>query len=294
MRRSRLLLAALPTVALVVAALVVFVVDRRTVALTAPVGTAVLALALLVAVATAVTIAWRADRRRSTARVRDAATQVAAAEHRRFLDRLDHELKNPITAIRAAVAVSDAATPQLAAIDAQTTRMARLVGDLRKLGELQTAPMERVPVDPGELVADVAAAVGETPARDIRVTLPSAPWPLPAVTGDPDLLFTAVHNVVANAVKYSEPGDAIEIRGIERAGRVVIEVADTGRGIPAGDVPTILDELARGANARDRPGSGLGLALVRTIVDRHGGSVTVDSQEGTGTRVTIELPVAAT
>lgn len=294
MRRSRLLLAALPTVALVVAALVVFVVDRRTVALTAPVGTAVLALALLVAVATAVTIAWRADRRRSTARVRDAATQAAAAEHRRFLDRLDHELKNPITAIRAAVAVSDAATPQLAAIDAQTTRMARLVGDLRKLGELQTAPMERVPVDPGELVADVAAAVGETPARDIRVTLPSAPWPLPAVTGDPDLLFTAVHNVVANAVKYSEPGDAIEIRGIERAGRVVIEVADTGRGIPAGDVPTILDELARGANARDRPGSGLGLALVRTIVDRHGGSVTVDSQEGTGTRVTIELPVAAT
>jgi two-component system OmpR family sensor kinase len=253
----------------------------------------VLVIALLVAVATAGVLAWRVDRRRVGEESKDAATRAAAAEHRRFLDRLDHELKNPITAIRAAVAVSDTVTPHLAAIDAQTTRMARLVGDLRKLGELQTAPLERVAVDPGGIVSDVAVTVGESQGRDIRVTLPSAPWPLPAVIGDPDLLFTAVHNVVVNAVKYSDKTDTVEIRGIERTGRVVIEVADTGRGIPAADLPLVLDELARGANARDLPGSGLGLALVRTIVDRHGGTVTVDSHEGTGTRVTIEIPVAA-
>lgn len=293
MSRRRLLLAALPTAVVLVVAIVLYRTDGRTVVLSAPFGTIVLVIALLVAVATAVVLAWRVDRRRVGEESKDAATRAAAAEHRRFLDRLDHELKNPITAIRAAVAVSDTVTPHLAAIDAQTTRMARLVGDLRKLGELQTAPLERVAVDPGGIVSDVAVTVGESQGRDIRVTLPSAPWPLPAVIGDPDLLFTAVHNVVVNAVKYSDKTDTVEIRGIERTGRVVIEVADTGRGIPAADLPLVLDELARGANARDLPGSGLGLALVRTIVDRHGGTVTVDSHEGTGTRVTIEIPVAA-
>ncbi|CAL4860496.1 HAMP domain-containing sensor histidine kinase [Microbacterium sp. MM2322] len=293
MSRRRVVAAALPTAVLLIMAIVAFALDRRTVVVSTPLGTVILVGAVLTATTTAVILAWRAHLQRSATRAREQATRAAAAEHRRFLDRLDHELKNPITAIRAAVAVSDAATPQLAAIDAQTTRMARLVGDLRKLGELQTAPMERVAVDPSDVIADVAATIGEAQGRDIRVTVPSAPWPLPAVTGDPDLLFTAVHNVVSNAVKYSEPGDAIEVRGIERAGRVVIEVADTGRGIPAADVASVLDELARGANARDRPGSGLGLALVRTIVERHGGTVSVDSHEGRGTRVSIDLPVGS-
>ncbi len=291
MNRRRVIVAALPTAVVLVAAVVLLVVDRRTVVVSAPLGTMLLVAAVIVAAVTVVALVWRAHVRRAVSRAKEDATGSAAAEHRRFLDRLDHELKNPITAIRAAVAVSDAATPQLASIDAQTTRMARLVGDLRKLGELQTAPMERVPVDPGTIVTDVAATVGDAHGRDIRVTLPSAPWPLPSVTGDPDLLFTAVHNVVANAVKYSDPGDTVEIRGIERSGRVVVEVADTGRGIPAADVASVLQELARASNARDRPGSGLGLALVRTIVDRHGGTVIVDSHEGRGTRVSIELPV---
>lgn len=284
-------MAAVPTAALLVLAIVAFALDQRTVVVSTPLGTVILVVAVVVAAVTVIALTWRAHIRRTALRAQEETRRSAAVEHRRFLDRLDHELKNPITAIRAAVAVSDASTPQLTAIDAQTTRMARLVGDLRKLGELQTAPMERVAVDLSDVVTDAAATIGEAQGRDIRVTLPSAPWPLPTVVGDPDLLFTAVHNVVSNAVKYSEPGDTVEVRGIERAGRVVIEVADTGRGIPAADVPSVLDELARGANARDRPGSGLGLALVRTIVERHGGSVSVDSHEGRGTRVSIEIPV---
>lgn len=291
MSGRRLVLAAAPTLALLVAGVVLLVVDRRTITVSAPLGSSLLIAAAVVAAVTTLVVTWWAHVRRASSRAERGALQSAAAEHRRFLDRLDHELKNPITAIRAAVAVSDDVTPQLAAIDTQTTRMARLVGDLRKLGELQTAEMERVPVDPGAIVTDVAATIRDAHGRDVRVTLPSAPWPLPAVMGDPDLLFTALHNVVANAVKYSDPGDTVEIRGIERSGRVTLEVADTGRGIPAADAPTVLQELARGSNARDRPGSGLGLALVRTIVERHDGTVSVDSSEGRGTRVSIDLPV---
>ena len=114
--------------------------------------------------------------------------------------------------------------------------------------------------------------------------------PLPAVPGDPDLLFVALYNVAANAAKYSEAEDLIEVRGSEQAGSVVLEIADTGRGIPPADQPVVFEELARGANARDRPGSGLGLALARTIVARHGGDITLVSREGQGTRVRVSLP----
>ncbi len=70
----------------------------------------------------------------------------------------------------------------------------------------------------------------------------------------------------------------------------MLEIADTGRGIPPADQPVVFEELARGANARDRPGSGLGLALARTIVARHGGDITLVSREGQGTRVRVSLP----
>lgn len=264
--------------------------DQRAVVVETPVPLALLAGAVVLAIAAALGLAWRRAGRAAAERAAEEARRDAAAEHRLFLARLDHELKNPITAVRAAVAASDEPTPQLATIDAQTVRLGRLVGDLRKLAELQTTPIERAAVDVGILVADVVDAVRDAHAREVRVTLPAAPWPLPTVTGDPDLLFAALFNVVSNAAKYSAPSDVIEVRGHEQAGTVVVEIGDTGRGIPAAELDTVFDELSRGSNARDRAGSGLGLALVRTIVERHGGEVSLTSQEGRGTRVRIVLP----
>lgn len=246
---------------------------------------------ILAVTAVAIQLGVRGRRRRDE-RIRRAVADSAAADHRRFLARLDHELKNPITAIRIAVAASETPSPALETIEAQTGRLVSLVSDLRKLSELQTVEIERSRVDVGGLVADVVSAVRDVYARDVAVTLPAAPWPLPAVVGDPDLLYVAVYNVVANSVKYSAAGDVIELRGHEEGGRVVLDVSDTGRGIPASDLDDVFDELARASNARDRPGSGLGLALVRTIVRRHGGAVTIASREGQGTRVRIELPAA--
>lgn len=288
--RAREIAAFAPAIVLVAASGVLLALDRRDVVITTRLGALVLAAGAAAALAAAFLIAWRVHGRRRAAAAAAASRDRAAAEHRRFLDRLDHELKNPVTAIRAAVAMSADATPHLATIDAQTARLSHLVADLRKLSELQTAPIERVAVDVSALVAEVADAIEDAHGRTVSVVLPQAPWPLPVVSGDPDLLFVAVFNVVSNSVKYSEPGDAIEVRGSERGGRVVIDVADTGRGIPDADLAGVFDELTRAGNARDRPGSGLGLALVRTIVDRHGGAVGVVSQEGRGTRVTLELP----
>lgn len=266
--------------------------DRRSIVVEAGVPAVGVGAAVLFAAAAAA-LALAAHRRsRLLETTRRTTRDTAASEHRRFLARLDHELKNPVTAIRVAVAASEADTPQLATIDAQTARLSRLVADLRKLSELQTSEVERSRVSVSALVTDVVDAVRDAHGREVAVTLPAAPWPLPDVVGDPDLLFVALFNVVANAAKYSEPSDVIEIRGDEKHGAVVLDVADTGRGIPADEIDAVFDELARGRNARDRAGSGLGLALVRTIVDRHGGEVTIASREGDGTRVRLALPAA--
>lgn len=294
-RGSRLLvaLAAAPAALLAVAAAVTAVSgDARTLVIEASIPAALLVAAAALAATVALGVLWRRSVRDAAARARAAMREEAASEHRRFLARLDHELKNPITAVRAAVAASVQPTPQLETIDAQTARLGRLVGDLRKLSELRTAPIEQSRVDVGELVADVVDAIRDAHGREAIVTLPAAPWPLPGVTGDPDLLFAALFNVVSNAAKYSDADDVIEVRGHEQAGAVVLEVGDTGRGIPADDLDGVFDELARAGNARDRPGSGLGLALVRTIVERHGGEVALTSREGQGTRARIVLPAA--
>ncbi|MCL2092137.1 MAG: HAMP domain-containing histidine kinase [Micrococcales bacterium] len=224
----------------------------------------------------------------------------ARAVHQTFLSRLDHELKNPVTAIRASVdAIREAGADgsPVAVIDAQSARIASLVSDLRKLADLETAPIEVAPVAMEQLVADVVAMIEDelaaNPAwgpRSIRTELPTVPWRVADVAGDVDLLFLAVYNVVHNAVKYSTVGASVVLRGMEDSGGVLLEVADTGQGIPVDEVAAVWDELKRASNARGLPGTGLGLSLVRTIVERHGGRVQLSSRLGEGTSVRLWLP----
>lgn len=235
------------------------------------------------------------------------AGREAERDHSRFLLRLDHELKNPVTAIRAGLAnlaqeVGDdqqddqqMASPALASISTQVDRLAALVADLRKLAELESRTIERAPVDLAELLEEVRDAVTELPAADERtvaLALPQAPWPLGTVPGDRDLLFLALHNLVANAVKFTQAGDVIEVRAREDGDQIVVEVADTGAGIPANEVDQVWDELARGSAARGTPGMGLGLALVRGVMVRHEGQVWLRSRPGDGTVVGLALPTA--
>ncbi|MGH9214454.1 MAG: sensor histidine kinase [Acidimicrobiales bacterium] len=233
------------------------------------------------------------------------ASRTASQDHHRFLLRLDHELKNPVTAIQAGLANlppgAEAATtspdgPAVRAVESiasQTRRLADLVADLRKLAELETRSLEWVSVDLAELLGEVNDAICELPPagdRRISLTLPQAPWPLGTVPGDRDLLFLALHNLLVNAVKFTRPGDAIEVRARDEDDQVVVEVADTGVGIPDHEVDQIWEELARGSAARGTPGMGLGLALVRVVVSRHNGNVWVRSRAGQGTVVGVRLP----
>jgi two-component system OmpR family sensor kinase len=126
--------------------------------------------------------------------------------------------------------------------------------------------------------------------RHLHLSIPQAPWPLPKIQGDPDLLLLAVHNLMDNALKFSRPGDTLELHAFEDGAEIVIEVADTGPGIPEDEQPHVWEELYRGVGGRGIPGSGLGLALVRAIAERHNGRATLRSRLGQGTVFTLRLP----
>jgi signal transduction histidine kinase len=262
-------------------------------------------LSVLVGVGLSVLIAgglalWAWSARRCGAQMTSLRSE-AAAERRRFLQRLDHELKNPLTAVRAGLAnlangPNEAARAEaLASVEVQVLRLSRLTADLRKLAELETCRLERTPVNVAELLREAVALAEEQPeaqGRQLVLMLPRAPWPVPEVSADWDLLFLATFNLLDNALKFSQPDDTVEVRAFDDRAFVVVEVADTGPGIPEEELPRVWEELYRGQGARGVPGSGLGLALTRTILERHGGQVQLRSRAGQGTVVTMRLPVA--
>jgi len=233
-------------------------------------------------------------------RARRETNQLASQDRRRFLRRLDHELKNPLTAILAGLAnvsmVESTAEnmPALDSVTAQVHRLSQLVGELRKLSDLETRELDREPIDMTELLEEVFTLAEDQPAadeRELTLSIPRAPWPLPEINGDRDLLFLAVYNPLDNALKFTQPGDTIELRAAEEDGAVAIEIADTGPGIPEEELSQVWDELYRGEGARGVPGSGLGLALVRAIVTRHDGTASIRSRPDQGTQITVRLPV---
>jgi two-component system OmpR family sensor kinase len=229
-------------------------------------------------------------------------TKASASEERRsFLRRLDHELKNPITAIFMGIAnlrtSSDSAEKHdyLNSIDSHARRLQRLTADLRKLVDLGRFEIEQTEVDLTTLLQETFTFVQEVHSkvkRSYSLILPDVPWPLPKVRGDHDLLQLAFHNLLENAIKFSGEGDSIELRASEDGNQVVIEIADTGPGIPQEEIPHIWQELYRGEGARGIPGSGLGLALTRSIIERHKGSIILRSRVEEGTVITTRLPAS--
>ncbi len=221
---------------------------------------------------------------------------------RNFLRRLDHEIKNPLTGLRASMVNLQEAQNKEERIRAAdnagraVARLSRLLADLRKLSDLGERPIERSRVDVPDLLSDAVDAAHVLPAydgREVSLLIPKVPSPFPSVIGDRDLLVLAVYNLVENALKFTSSDDSVEVRASEDGQAIVIEVADSGVGIPPEDQPKIFEELYRGSNARSTEGSGLGLALVKRIIALHNGQIRVRSSqaEPRGTVFTIRLPV---
>jgi two-component system, OmpR family, sensor kinase len=222
--------------------------------------------------------------------------RMAAEARQRFIRRVDHELKNPLTAAYAALDNLDAAADMpdrhLAILDVTTQlkRAEALMRALRKLVDLETRPIERDAVDLEQLLREVReASEGADEGSGLCATAINGggPW---LVEGDRDLLWMLIYNLLDNAHKFSGSTEpvAVEIAAIDDWIRVT--VADRGHGIAADDVPHVFEELYRGENATGVEGSGIGLALVRTVAERHGGTVGVESALGQGACFTVQLP----
>ena len=227
--------------------------------------------------------------------------QEERANRRNFMRRLDHEIKNPLTGLRAALVnlketkTEDERQRAVGNANRAVERLIRLLTDLRKLSDLEERAIERISVDVPELLDDVVTAARVIPAyegREISLLIPRVPSPFPTITGDRDLLLLAAYNLVENALKFTSEKESVEVRVLEDGWSIVIEVADTGMGIPSEDLASIFEELYRGSNARGTEGSGLGLALVNRIAFLHGGGVGVRSsqEEPRGTVFTLRLP----
>jgi two-component system OmpR family sensor kinase len=227
--------------------------------------------------------------------------QDTEQKRRHFLRRLDHEIKNPLTGLRAALVNLQEAQAADERWQAQQNagkaveRLTRLLTDLRKLADLDERPIERYSVDVPDLLDDVVDAARAIPAyegRNISFLIPKVPSPFPTITGDRDLLVLAVYNLVENALKFTSANDSVEVRAMEDGRAIVIEVADSGAGIASEDLSKIFEELYRGTNARSTEGSGLGLALVHRIAVLHGGGAGVRSSQNDprGTVFTMRLP----
>jgi two-component system OmpR family sensor kinase len=246
----------------------------------------------------AISLIWNSVRKRNKYEVQQ-VRRAASEDRRRFLQRLDHELKNPLTAIRAGLTniasepLDDYLKEEVSAVQTQVLRISRLVADLRKLAALEITPLETTSVNMVELLNEAISALedlAEEEKLQLSLIIPNAPWPLPDVEGDPDLLLLAVHNLLDNAMKFTSPGDTIEVRAFDDGSEVVIEVADTGPGIPDDEIDRVWEELYRGEQARSVPGSGLGLPLIRAIVEKHGGTVGLRSRQDQGTIFSMRLP----
>ncbi len=240
---------------------------------------------------------WQDTARRRENRALARWNTEQADSHRRFLRRLDHEVKNPLTAIRAGLANLDTQGTDsvLGSIRAQVDRLARLTADLRKLADLETQPIDQEPVDLGQLLDELVTLEQErleSVQCKLVFTLAQAPWPLPPVAGDRDLLFIALHNLLDNAIKYSRPNGTIEIRAFEDGPWVAVQFADTGIGVTEEELAHMGEELYRASSARGLEGSGLGLALARAIVARHAGNLAIRSRQGQGTVVTVRFPIS--
>ncbi|MGZ6316834.1 MAG: sensor histidine kinase [Anaerolineales bacterium] len=267
------------------------------------VGTVVFVAGILATVLAAAVYAGMLMRDRRAKEQAEAAFREAERSRNRFLRRLDHEIKNPLTGLQAALANlrESGSLPERERAarnaDRAVERLARLLADLRKLSDLAERPLERLPIDVPKLLEEMIDAAHSQPAygeRPITLMITRVPWHLPPVTGDRDLLGLAIYNLIENALKFTSEEDSVEVRALEDGRTIIIEVADTGPGISPDDLRSVFEELYRGTNARGVDGSGLGLALAQRIVDLHSGRIDVRSHqaEPRGTVFTLRLPIS--
>ncbi len=221
-----------------------------------------------------------------------------------FVANVSHELRTPLTAIKGLVetlrdgAVDDTGVRDrfLETVEGETDRLIRLVNDLLILSraDSEALNLQREPVDLAALAAATVDRLAPWASeQDITLRVDAGDG-IPFALVDPDRMEQVLVNLLDNAVKFSRPGGSVTVCVTEGPGPAVrVQVRDEGIGIPAEALPHVGERFYRTDRARSRAegGSGLGLAIGRALVEAHGGSLSVESEEGQGTVVSVAVPV---
>jgi len=253
----------------------------------------------VVVVAASLLLRLREDSRRIASTSKRLA--VSIDRQNRFVSMTSHEFRTPLSVIVSSaellLAYGDRWTPEqhrkhVAKIERAGRAMTDLLDGMLLIGRTDAGHRDFRPVrvELAPLLNEVADNQ-RARARDgvtVEIELHNVEEPLVA---DPRLLRHALDNLIGNAVKYSRPNGVIRVR-VERAqDDLQLHVSDDGIGIPAADQEKLFDTFHRASNVGGVPGTGLGLAVVKRAVDLHGGTVTVTSAEGRGTRFEVHIPV---
>lgn len=237
--------------------------------------------------------------------------QEAVRQRNEFLVSLSHGLKNPLARIKGYAQLlqhqinqssridRDSVQHGLSILEETATTMARQINGLVDLAQVQIGEDLQLELRVTDLVS-LARQIAESHQRAAERHRIVVEETVPRLIGswDADRLERVLSNLLENAMKYSPDGGTITVELADRAedSRVwaIMAVRDEGIGIPADDLPHIFERFHRGSNVVERiPGSGLGLCGARQVVEQHGGTITVESQEGVGSTFTVRLPMIA-
>jgi two-component system, OmpR family, sensor kinase len=228
--------------------------------------------------------------------------QRLALQQRNFVSMASHEFRTPLNIIDGHAQrlirlkdrmQSEEIKERAGKVRGAVLRMTHLIDNLLNSSRLIDSGAEHyfhpAEIDVASLLREVSQLHREmAPAMQIREKFDAAALPM---VGDPKLLFQVFSNLLSNAVKYSPDGGPIEISAGIEAGEVVVAFQDRGIGVPEKDLDRLFERYYRGSNVSGIVGTGVGLYLVKMVVDLHGGQIAVCSREGEGSRFAIRLPI---
>ncbi len=233
-------------------------------------------------------------------------------QQRAFVANASHELRTPLTNIKLRVeavrslGVEDLALSEryLSEVESEADRMARMAADLLDLANLERRTASRVlpPIDLTPVLHNAATMMSLRAERARLVLLRQLLPALPAAIVDPEEIEEAVINLLDNSLKYTPAGGQVTLRASVANGQLLIQVQDTGPGIPAADLPRIFDRFYRvdkvrsrskGAGSGPGSGAGLGLSIAKQLIERNDGQIRVETSPEQGTTFVLSFPAVA-
>jgi PAS domain S-box-containing protein len=223
-----------------------------------------------------------------------------------FVSQVSHELRTPLTAIKGftellldedAGEVNGEQKEYLGIVKSNVDRLVALINDLLDISRIESGRirLKLEPIDLAEIIRSVSTTMRPLiEGKDQTLALEVEP-DLPPARGDHDRVVQVLTNLISNAYKYTPAGGALRVEAGRRDGLLHVAVTDNGIGIPAEDVPKLFTRFFRvdSSLTREIGGTGLGLSIVKSIVELHGGTISVDSEPGKGSTFDFALPIAA-